>query len=620
MRSLGTNTDLTINNCIIDGGTVSGRMGYSGGQLEGDVTVTNCEFKDVYGWALLDSRSGSGGDGSAMDTVTFAHNDIHDCDGSIVFRGLSTDRTDVLNIYDNTWDNIGGNGNNQHWAAFEANRAQTLNVYDNTVNDVVMGAWGEGQAFQFWDIDTLDVHDNTVTNCYEGIWIYSGGTFAVPGGSIYCNEIYGNSQYGLSVDPTATGGPLDATCNWWGDCSGPSGKGPGSGDAVSTNVDFDPWTFNALADAGGPYVDDDCNADCTIVFDGSGSYGLTYSWDFGDSQTGTGINPTHTYGTFGEYTVTLTVSGSGCCGGASTVTDTATVKIYGVIADAGGPYSIAEDATDYTVEFDGSGSTGYETPLTYDWDFGDGSAHGTGVNPTHTYYKSGTYDVILTVTDASATCSDWDTTWVRITGDDPPILQLITPEDGETVDGIVNVKWYAIDDDYHGGVGIPIYLYYKPEYAGSDAWRQINGILTNNLDIEHGDYDWDTSGFSDGGYDLRAVTMDYQLNMYTDTHTITIANGNAGVMISDVSILDTTVDSTFFVKDGDNIEISAGITGNGVVDITLENITADLSGFGLGNSVVADSFDGFTATWMLTNVGCTPSDGPITVIVTIDSL
>ena len=36
-------------------------------------------------------------------------------------------------------------------------------------------------------------------------------------------------------------GIVDARDNWWGDASGPSGAGPGSGDAVTTNVDFNPW-------------------------------------------------------------------------------------------------------------------------------------------------------------------------------------------------------------------------------------------------------------------------------------------------------------------------------------------------------------------------------------------
>ncbi|MHC4624135.1 MAG: right-handed parallel beta-helix repeat-containing protein [Planctomycetota bacterium] len=249
IRMTGAVTDLTLDNCVLDGENVSGRMGLTGGQLEGDVTITNCEFKNILGWAVLDSRSGSGGDGSAMGTVTFAHNNTHHCNGSIVFRGLSSDRTDVVNAYDNTWESIGGNEGEtgQHWAALEINRTVQANVYENEVNDVSECEWGEGQALQLWDIDTLDVHDNTFTNNFQGIMVYGtayGTVFAVPGGSVYCNTLSGNSDFGIKVDPTATGGPLDAEFNWWGDASGPSGNGGGFGDAVLGNVDFFPWLLS----------------------------------------------------------------------------------------------------------------------------------------------------------------------------------------------------------------------------------------------------------------------------------------------------------------------------------------------------------------------------------------
>lgn len=253
VRMYGAITGMTIDNCIFDGEDVSDRLGFSGGQLEGDVTVTNSEFKNILGWALFESKSGSGGDGSAMDTVTFANNYIHDSNGSVVFRGLSTDRTDVVNVYGNTWENIGGaNGEQgQHWAALEVNRTIEANVYDNTVNNVSLGEWGEGQALQFWNIDILNVYGNTIINNAQGIFIYGdaggglGGLFAVPGGSISCNNIVGNDQYGLEVDPVATGGPLNAESNWWGDANGPthSSNPGGGGDPVSDNVDFTPWSL-----------------------------------------------------------------------------------------------------------------------------------------------------------------------------------------------------------------------------------------------------------------------------------------------------------------------------------------------------------------------------------------
>ena len=39
--------------------------------------------------------------------------------------------------------------------------------------------------------------------------------------------------------------------------------------------------------------------------------------------------------------------------------------------------------------------------LTYDWDFGDGSAHGSGSAPTHSYADNGSYAVIVTASDGS---------------------------------------------------------------------------------------------------------------------------------------------------------------------------------------------------------------------------
>lgn len=80
------------------------------------------------------------------------------------------------------------------------------------------------------------------------------------------------------------------------------------------------------------------------------------------------------------------------------------------VADAGGPYSGTEDQD---VTFNGSGSYDPDDdPLTYRWDFGDGST-GSGEKSTHAYSTGGTYTVTLIVNDGKAD-SDPDTTTATI--------------------------------------------------------------------------------------------------------------------------------------------------------------------------------------------------------------
>ena len=47
---------------------------------------------------------------------------------------------------------------------------------------------------------------------------------------------------------------VDATNNWWGHSSGPDGVGPGTGDSVSTNVDYAPWLYLTTEANGGNTV------------------------------------------------------------------------------------------------------------------------------------------------------------------------------------------------------------------------------------------------------------------------------------------------------------------------------------------------------------------------------
>lgn len=291
------------------------------------------------------------------------------------------------------------------------------------------------------------------------------------------------------------------------------------------------------------------------------------------------------------------------------------------VADPNGPYTTGP-GDDWTVTFDGSAS--YDTDAqgpapditSYEWDFGDGTT-GTGMMPTHTYYAPENnvmvFTVTLTVTDNDGPDhegTDTATTTVTVFAedDDPPLIQIESPEEGANVNGNINVVWYAIDDKCPGGQNLPISLYYG---QGSSV-RLIEEDLFNNIDDERGEYTWNTGGLADGEYKLYAQCIDPMGQIASDSVMITVGNGNSGVMVSDVYIQDMSVDSSHFVKDGDDIVVSAGITGR-VSEV--DQVYADLSGFGRGTYVAADSFDGFVASWTLHNVICTPGDGEILVTV-----
>jgi len=80
------------------------------------------------------------------------------------------------------------------------------------------------------------------------------------------------------------------------------------------------------------------------------------------------------------------------------------------------------------VQLSSEGSSDPEgTPLTYLWDFGDGSPSSTDPNPRHAYASDGTYAARLTVSDGERSA----TSQVTITpGNSPPTATIDSPADG----------------------------------------------------------------------------------------------------------------------------------------------------------------------------------------------
>jgi hypothetical protein len=72
----------------------------------------------------------------------------------------------------------------------------------------------------------------------------------VQGAIIRLNNILSNTQGGLKSGTEGgrllEDGNIFAQENWWGDASGPGGNGPGNGNMVTGNVDFDNWLRNPI--------------------------------------------------------------------------------------------------------------------------------------------------------------------------------------------------------------------------------------------------------------------------------------------------------------------------------------------------------------------------------------
>src|SRR5207237_5446879 len=66
----------------------------------------------------------------------------------------------------------------------------------------------------------------------------------------------------------------------------------------------------------------------------------------------------------------------------------------------------------------------YGQPLTYSWNFGDGTAGSTAANPTHTYTQNGTYTATLTVSNGHQTAQ---TTTKVVVGHTPPTAAITAP-------------------------------------------------------------------------------------------------------------------------------------------------------------------------------------------------
>lgn len=152
-----------------------------------------------------------------------------------------------------------------------------------------------------------------------------------------------------------------------------------------------------------------------VNFSNGSTNATSYEWNFDDGGTSTLEEPTHTFTEPGVYNVRMIAINPNACKVRDTVFLTITVSDANIAA--GFDHTLIDTCEDFSVSFVNTSTPitgGSLSTATFQWFFGD-STDFTGVTPpVHNFPGTGTYDVMLVMTDPEA-CNSPDTVIKTIT-------------------------------------------------------------------------------------------------------------------------------------------------------------------------------------------------------------
>jgi hypothetical protein len=166
-----------------------------------------------------------------------------DLQGHLMAQGTASSPITFTSVTDSApgqWNGI--------WVSGRARFDHTIFRYG--VNNIIVDNASAASPIRIENSQIRDASDNgllvlgghVTVNCVsiannqgDGIFVNSSGAPTV---TIASSSIISNALEGVNNDNTAA---VDSRYNWWGDASGPSGIGPGTGNAVSGNTLYDPW-------------------------------------------------------------------------------------------------------------------------------------------------------------------------------------------------------------------------------------------------------------------------------------------------------------------------------------------------------------------------------------------
>ena len=259
-------------------------------------------------------------------------------------------------------------------------------------------------------------------------------------------------------------------------------------------------------------------------FSNTSTNALSYAWNFGDGNTSTEMNPTHTYAANGTYVVTLTAINA--CG-STTTTETVEIQFSGTAPSAAFAANITSGCSPLTVEFSDMSTANADT---WAWSFPGGSpATSTEQNPTVEYSATGMYDVILVVSNAGGSNTATQTSLISV--------------------GAAPVAGFS--SDVNGAI---VSLTNSSTGATTYAWDFGDGTTSSQMNPTH-------TYSADGTYTI-SMTVTNDCGMETTTETITVVtaatvafatsaqSGCAPLVVNFTDLSSGTVDSWLWEIDG----------------------------------------------------------------------
>jgi len=374
-----------------------GGNGGSGGGIyaPGTVTLASSLIDDCSSGARgtgttgswFDGHHGIGGWGGGVFTTTSATvtgSTVTDChtekDGGAIFADTGSATVDTSTFATCT---AGGNGG----AVRSLNQAT---ITDSTFTSCVAGSKG-GAIYTEYGV-------TATSSTFESCSAPSGGAAYGRSGPITFCRLVNNDAAGTAI--YSPKGAFDATNNWWGDNSDPSAQ-------VGAGVSCSPWLVLGITTTPPPLTTQDYLVEADLTYDSDGVWhdpalghvpdGIQVFYAV-ESGSGTGSLSSASAGTAAGISQTIFTSTQ-----AGTANVTATVDDQTVSALIERPIA-AFTADDLSVVRQKQAAvftdqTISSLPLTYAWDFGDGSTS-TEQNPDHVYQKEDVYTVSLTISNA----------------------------------------------------------------------------------------------------------------------------------------------------------------------------------------------------------------------------